>query len=142
MSKRIIYLWIPSLLLVVFNSCIERDTNTITNSSNSQKNLPVTGNVPNSFSFVVDASSFNYNKTEQMQISTDSLSIAITVSNYITGNGNIIVKDNNGVSIYEKDLSAGMVSAEVLQLTAVPKTITMQLNNYTGKVVVGLAGNK
>ena len=145
MRKPVIYLWFPALVLFsIFISCRESVSIDASNPSNTgtnnSKNLPVTGNVPNSFSFVVDANSFNYNKTEQVQIGTDSLTIGITISNFIAGSGKIIVKDNNGVSIYEKDLSAGMVSGEVLKLTSVPKTITMQLINYTGKVVLGLAG--
>ena len=147
MRKSAIYLWLPALVLFFISiSCSESVSvntgNPSNTGTNNSKNLPVTGNVPNSFSFVVDANSFNYNKTEQVQINTDSLSIGITIANFVAGNGKIIVQDDNGVSIYQKNLSGGMVSGEVLQLTALPKTITLQLNNYTGKVVIGLAGQQ
>jgi len=142
MRRPVFYLWIPVLVFFsVFSSCINTDRNTNAVTDNySPSNLPVTGNVPNSYSFVVDARSFNYAQSNGVQINADTLTIGITVTNFISGSGRIVITDGNGVSIYEKNINGAMVSGNVLQLTAMAKTVTLNLNNFTGNIVIGLSG--
>lgn len=138
MRKRVIYLWLPALVLFsVFASCTDSDSVT---GNNYQTNLPVTANTPNSFSFVVDAHSFDYSQAHQLQMNTDTVSIGLTITNFISGSGKIEISDGNGNRIYEKDFNGSMVSGEVIKLTTVPKAVNLYLYSFTGKVVLGLAG--
>jgi len=110
--KPAFYLWFLVLLFFsVFSSCMDknRETNTIT-ANYFPNNLPVTGNVPNSYSFVVDARLFNYAQSHKVQINTDTLIIGITITNFISGSGRIVIPDGNGISIYEKDMNGALVS--------------------------------
>jgi hypothetical protein len=120
---------------------METDTRSDINSGNNfQKNIPITANAPDSFSFIVDANSFNYAETHQVQISADSVSIGITITNYLRGSGKIVILDGSGSTIYEKDISRAMVSGEVIKLPAAPKSVNLHVSDFTGKIVLGLAG--
>jgi len=139
MQKRVIYLWIPVIVLfTIFTSC--RDTDSVTDNNNSSKNIPVTGNTPNAFSFVVDAKSFDYFQTHPLQISSDTVSIGLTVTGYVSGSGKIELTDGNGGLLYSKDFNGSMVSGDVIKFSIVPKSVNFYLLGFTGKVVLGLAG--
>jgi outer membrane lipoprotein-sorting protein len=142
MKRSVIYLWFTALVfLSVLVSCKEKDNSTNAFAdSNYLSNIPVTSSVANSFSFVVNARSYNYSQIQAIQFNADTLSIAITIANFISGSGKIIIEDGNGNSIYEKDLNGAMVSASVLQVSAIPKTVNLNLTNFTGEVTIGLSG--
>ncbi|MGA7723609.1 MAG: hypothetical protein WCA84_20755 [Ignavibacteriaceae bacterium] len=142
MKRYVFYLWFSTLVfLSVFISCSDTSTNLTEDSgTNSTMNIPVTGDVQNSFSFTVNAHSFDYSQTQGIQINANTLSIGITVTNFVSGSGKIIIEDGNGATVYEKDINGAMVSGSVLQLTAVPKIVYLNLNSFTGEVVIGLSG--
>ena len=41
----------------------------------------------------------------RVQINADTLSIGITVTNFVSGNGKITIEDGNGATVYEKDIN-------------------------------------
>jgi len=125
------------LFFLSFSGCKKEDS--VTSNQSTMNNLVVTS-VPNAFTFVVDAAEYNYSETNQLQINADTLSIAITVSSHSSGSGSITIKDDNNTFSYTKDLSNAMVSADVMKLSTVPKTVDIILSNYTGKITIAVAG--
>ncbi|MCL5029557.1 MAG: hypothetical protein M1480_11145 [Bacteroidetes bacterium] len=126
-------------LLLLFNlsSCKNEDVFSINDSSS---NIPVIANAANAFSFTVAANRYNYSETHNLQMSADTLSVAITISGEVNGNGNILIKDGTGAAIYQKDLGSSMISAEVLKLVTIPKTLNLNFSNFTGKIIIAVAG--
>ena len=125
------------LFLLNFSTCRKEDPVSINNPS---KNIPVTANATNAFSFVVDAQYFNYSNTQQLQFNADTLSIGITVSGFASGNGAIIIKDGKDAAIYQRDLDSGLVLGEVISLITMPKSLSLNLNNFSGKITIAVAG--
>jgi hypothetical protein len=142
MKRYIFYSWfLAFVFLSIVIYCSDTPTNTTAVSvNNTPMNLPVTGNVQNSFSFTVNARSFNYSQNQGVQINANTLDIGITVTNFVSSSGKIVIEDRSGISVYEKDLNGAMVSGSMLQLTAVPKTVNLNLSNFTGDVIIGLSG--
>jgi len=144
MKRTIIFLWLPLLLLAFLTSCNDSGTVSVSVSGGSKitapKNTPVTANVPNSYSFVVSASSYSYNETNAVQMNADTLSIGITVTSFEKGSGSFVIKDSSDTIIYQKDFNGSAVIAEVMPVTKIPKSVILNLSNFTGDVVIGLAG--
>lgn len=125
------------ILMLSFTGCKKEDS--VTSSQSTKNNLVVT-NVPNAFTFVVDASNRNHSDSYQLQLNADTLTIAVTVSNYVSGSGSLTIKDNSKTFNYVKDLGSNLVAADVMKLTAVPNTVSVVLANYSGKITIAVAG--
>ncbi len=138
MKKLVQTLLVISVLSVLsFYSCKKSD---IISVDNPAANTPVVVNTSNAFSFTVDANSFNYSETHNLQFSADTLSVAITVSGYVSGTGNIEIEDSKGASIYQKDLTNSTIFVDVFKLVTMPKTLIFNLSHFTGKAVISIAG--
>ncbi len=124
--------------LLLLSSCMDSDNGT---GNDPSKNTPVVGNAINAFSFVVDASSFNYSVSHNVEINADTLAVGLTVSPYVAGSGSIIVRDGNNSVIYQRDLNSAAVIGEVMKIITMPKSIEVKLNNYSGRVVLGISGH-
>jgi len=142
MKRIVVFLWLPLLLLAFLTSC--KDSGTVSVHDNTKitttKNTPVTANVPNSYSFVVSANAYSYNETNAVQMNADTLSIGITVTNFENGSGSFVIKDSSDTIIYQKDFNGSAVIAEIMPVTRVLKSVILNLSNFTGNVVIGLAG--
>ncbi len=125
------------ILFLFFSGC---NKNNLVVQNDSSHNSVVITNLPNSFTFVVDASLYYYSQTQQLQINADTMTVAITVAGHTTGSGSIVIRDSSNSVIYQKDLGRNMVAADVIKISTVPKTVDFTLSNYTGKITVAIAG--
>jgi|GEM_PF-4228607 len=123
------------LLMLSISGC-ERDE--IFPPYNNSKNNPVIINVPDSFSFEVNADNFNYSKMLQLYISTDTLAVKIIIVRLTSGSGYLEIKDGVHTSIYLKDLSSQINGTDVFRFKNKPGTLALTLSQYTGEVKINI----
>jgi hypothetical protein len=111
-----------------------------TSNNNPVRNSPTIGNTLNSFAFTANGQFTNYTDVQNLQINAQSLAVGITVTGNVSGSVKIDIQDGNGTTIYEKDATGNVVVGEVITLTTIPKTITINLSNFTGTIAIGLSG--
>lgn len=125
----------------VIYSCRDRD-NPSDYSDGNFNNTPVTANVEDAFTYVVNASSFSYNQVQPVSFTTDSLAVTITVKNFSRGQGTVDLRDGGNNVLYSKTISSGLVSAEVLKLPGLAKKINISFDGFTGQFTLSIAAVK
>lgn len=124
-------------MLLAFSACKKDDT---VSTVDSTTNATVITNAPNAFTFTLEARSCNYSEIHQVQINADTLAVVITIGQYSSGKGSIVLKDSDSTTIYQKDLAGTMAAAEIVKLVTMPKTLNLVLSNFTGKVSIVVSG--
>ena len=133
-------LLLAASLLVV--SCRHRDNPVDYSSGDYFSNTPVTANVEDAYTYVVNASSFTYEQLQPIAFTTDSLTVAITVRNFSKGQGTIDLRDAGNNLLYSKTISSGLVSAEVIKLPGLAKKINLSFTRFSGQFTLSIAAVK
>ena len=136
MKKNIYILAIFLSSLFCFSACHK---NEVVSPDNNADNIPVVSNAQNAFSFVVAAKSYSYSDNHNLQFNGDTLIVAITLNHLLSGAGEVSILDGNNSVIYNKKITSDIVSADVIKLTAVPANIKIDLNNFSGSLVLSAA---
>ncbi len=131
--------FILGLFLISFLALSACHKNDILSPENNDQNIPVVANVQNAFSFVVAARSYNHSDNYNLQFSGDTLAVAVTISRFINGSGEITIYNGNNSVIYSKKITSNIILADVMQPQTMPARINIDLNNFSGSLVLSAA---
>lgn len=138
-------LLILSLITILFlTNCTEKEN--LINSpidllTNSYTNTPVIVNAENSYTFTVNANNLNYSTDENLNFSTDTLVISLTLANIISSDGFIKVFNNSGQEIFSELLNTNKVIVKTDLIGQTPGQLKIELVNFTGQLTAVVATN-
>ena len=107
--------------------------------SDSYNNIPVIVNTENSYTFTVNAKNFSYSTEDNLNFSTDSLVITLTLANVISSTGSIKVFNNMEQEIFSESLNGNKVIVKTDLIGQNPKQIKLELVKFTGQLTAVIA---
>ncbi|MCW8850492.1 MAG: hypothetical protein OQJ81_10980 [Melioribacteraceae bacterium] len=110
--------------------------------SDSYTNIPVIVNTENSYTFTVNANNLNYITEDELNFSTDSLVISLTLANVRSSDGFIKVFNNNAQEIFSETLNTNKVIVLTDLKGQIPGQIKIELINFTGQLTAVVATQK
>ncbi len=135
MNKKLsIILLISFCYFFILSSC--SDNNSPVAPPANQTNNPTLVNTANTFSFTVDAQSFDYIKTENINFSLDSLVYALTVSNYSGGYAVFKILDSVKNVLRVDSVTSNTVLTNVNLNINHPSQVSISLNRFSGSLTV------
>ncbi|NOY05540.1 MAG: hypothetical protein GXO82_02720 [Chlorobi bacterium] len=125
-----------SLSLLLFSCGQESGVNT----ANPVLNTPAVGNTPNSFGYSLNANAFTVEDFYTLSFSSDSLSIGITVTGYVSGEGMVEILGEADSVIYSMSLNRNIALGETTLHGLTPQRVHLVFNKYSGSVAVAVSG--
>jgi hypothetical protein len=110
--------------------------------SDSYTNIPVIVNTENTYTFTVNANKLNYITEDELNFSTDSLVISLTLANVSSSNGFIKVFNTNAQEIFSEILNTNKVIVITDLKGQIPGQIKIELINFTGQLTTVVATQK
>ena len=107
--------------------------------SDSYNNIPVIVNTQNSYTFTVNAKNFSYSTEDNLNFSTDSLVITLTIANVNSSNGTMKVFNNLDQEIFAESLNDNKVIVKTDLIGQNPKQIKLELVKFTGQLTAVIA---
>lgn len=107
--------------------------------SDSYNNIPVIVNTQNSYTFTVNAKNFSYSTEDNLNFSTDSLVITLTIANVNSSNGTMKVFNNLDQEIFAESLNDNKVIVKTDLIGQNPKQIKLELIKFTGQLTAVIA---
>ena len=137
---RLLILFFAIILLLL--SCQNKDD--IINSpidflTNNYDNTPVIVNTENSYTFTLKANKFSYSSDDELNFSTDSLVITLSLTNVNESNGSMKVFNNIGQEIFSETLSENKVIVQTDFIGQTPTRIIFELADFTGQLAAVVA---
>ncbi len=102
-------------------------------------NTPVVTNVPNAFTFNLNATAYTGTPRYTLSFSTDTLACSLTVTGKTTGSGSLIVVDSNYSTVYADSALSNQVVVFTQSGKGVPKRISMMFKSYAGTISFALS---
>ena len=103
-------------------------------------NLPVIASANNAFTFVVSANNYSHNGTWGLMFNSDSISFAITSTNFASGSVLFSVTDSNNSTIFQETLVTNDVIAITQSGKGIPANCTINCSRYTGTMTIAVGG--
>lgn len=107
--------------------------------SDSYNNTPVIVNTENSYTFTVNAKNFSYSTEDNLNFSTDSLVITLTLTNVISSTGSMKVFNISEQEIFSESLNGNKVIVKADLIGQNPKQIKLELIKFTGQLTAVIA---
>lgn len=103
----------------------------------STKNIPVSNNVPNTYSYVLQASNFSINEDFLMQFDSDSFALSLVVGAYDAGSMQLSVfGENHSSQNFQKVVESDMVMTDFHYFK--PDSLNLKFINFTGAVTLNI----
>ena len=130
------------ITILFFTNCTDKDNqinSPIDLLTNTYINTPVIVNIENSYTFTVNANKLDYSTDENLNFSTDSLVITLTLTNINSSDGSIKVFNNSGQEIFSELLNTNKVIVKTDLIGQTPRQIKIELINFTGQLTAVVA---
>jgi hypothetical protein len=105
-------------------------------------NIPVIVNTENSYTFTVSASNLTYSIEDNLVFLSDSLVVTITLTNVSSANSRIKLFSENNEEIFSESLNNNKVFVNTELKGNIPKTISIELDNFSGQLTIVVATDK
>jgi hypothetical protein len=137
-SKRIsAFVYIFFLLnLPLLNSC--REDIVDPNNKGGNVNEPVSFNVPNSYTFIINANDVTRYVVDTASFQDSKTNLFVTLSNYKAGYVEIFVSNNRGISLYAKRFNTNQSNLMNELVGYVPYKVAINFYNFSGQLKVEL----
>jgi len=121
--------------------CLGSCTNTSTSPTVSDiLHAPVTTNVPNSFTFSIDANQYTDNSNNDLSFLSDSLVVTLSSTGYISGQAIIFVSDASNATIFTDTVRSNKTVAIAHLKTTKPRHCSLNISNLTAKLAFAVVG--
>jgi hypothetical protein len=105
-------------------------------------NIPVIVNTENSYTFTVSASNLTYSTEDNLVFLSDSLVVTITLTNVSSANSRIKLFSENNEEVFSESLNNNKVFVNTELKGNIPKTISIELDNFSGQLTIVVATDK
>ena len=105
----------------------------------SKTSVPVVANVQNSYAYTLVATGYSENRTDTLSFNTDSLVVALTVSGYAGGSGEIQIMNSENTVFFSEVLDGNKVIAHKDIVRTVPGEVSIKLSDFSGRIVFALS---
>ena len=128
---RIFFLCAAGIFIIILNGCKKDSVTNPFDNINVTENTPTFSNSANSFAFSINATEFTKTYEYIISMSSQTLGIALTVTNRTRGSVTVLLYDDKNNKVLTRDLSTNVASSETLNFEANVNRIQIQFTNFT-----------
>ncbi len=105
-------------------------------------NLPITTNVPNSFTYALHARQYSESTSHTLNFTSDSLVITLTAFAYAGGLARFEVLDSFNRTVFLDTVKSNKTTVLAHHKTTVPKSCSIQISEFTAELTFVVVGEK
>ena len=128
---RIFFLCVAGIFMITLSGCKKDSVTSPFDNVNVTENTPTLSNSANSFAFSINATEFTKTHEYIISMSSQTLGIALTVTNRTRGSVTVLLYDDKNNKVLTRDLSTNVASSETLNFEANVNRIQIQFTNFT-----------
>lgn len=128
---RILFLSVAGIFMITISGCKKDSLTNPFDNINITENTPTFSNSANSFAFSINATEFTKIYEYIISMSSQTLGIALTVTNRTRGSVTVLLYDDKNNKVLTRDLSTNVASSETLNFEANVNRIQIQFTNFT-----------
>ena len=100
-------------------------------------NIPVSANVANAYSYVINANDFSTENLADLQFDSASFSCALTIANYNGGDLSLAIFSEDSSASFIRDISSSIVIAEIPEFK--PRYLFVKMENFSGSMTLAVS---
>ncbi len=133
MRNSILCIIVFIFILIYFYGCETDTTGWLTPAPSTEENVAVIVNAPNSYTFTLKGNDYSKVWTDSLSFDSDSLVIALTVTNYIAGSGTVTLLASDSTQIFRESLDENKNKVQLINNPGkFPGFVEIRITDFTG----------
>ncbi|MEW5842862.1 MAG: hypothetical protein AB1775_06335 [Bacteroidota bacterium] len=128
---RILLLFAASFTLITISGCKKDSVSSPFDNVTLTENAPTFSNGTNSFAFSINANNFTKINEYILNMNTQTIGVAITVTNFSRGSATLELYSDTNVKVFSRNLSSNTASSETFTFDSRVARTQIHFTNFT-----------
>ena len=128
---RILFLFVTGIFMITINGCKKDPPTSPFDNISLTENAPTFSNDTNSFSYSLTANNFTKINEYILNMKTQTIGIAITVTNFSRGSATLELYSDTNVKVFSRNLSSNTASSETFMFDSRVTRTQIHFTNFT-----------